>query len=71
MPTTMDELTEYLRALKAAAGTGTIPEGVMPLYFLFGSWVGGEFNIYSQYGVYMGGADFPGRGRRRCKVPGR
>lgn len=58
MPTTMDELTEYLRALKAAAGTGTIPESVMPLYFLFGNWVGGEFNIYSQYGVYMGGADF-------------
>ena len=58
MPTTIDELTEYLRALKAAAGTGTIPENVMPLYYLAGNWVGGEFNIYSQFGVYMGGADY-------------
>ena len=58
MPTTIEELTAYLRALKAAAGTGTIPENVMPLYFLSGNWVGGEFNIYSQFGVYMGGADY-------------
>ncbi len=58
MPTTITELTEYLRALKAAAGTGTIPENVMPFYYLSGNWVGGEFNIFSQFGVYMGGADY-------------
>lgn len=58
IPTTMDEFTEYMRALKANAGTGTIPESVMPLYFLFGNWVGGEYNIYSQFGVYVSGVDF-------------
>lgn len=57
-PTTIAELTEYLRALKAAAGTGTIPENVMPLYLLFGSWVGGEYNILSQFGVYCSTADY-------------
>lgn len=58
MPTTITELTEYLRALKAAAGTGTIPENVMPLYLLFGSWVGGEFNILSQFGVYCSSSNY-------------
>jgi len=57
-PTTITELTEYLRALKAAAGTGTIPENVMPLYFLFGNWVGGEFNILSQFGVYTSNNEY-------------
>lgn len=57
-PTTIAELTEYLRALKAAAGTGTIPENVMPLYLYFGGWVGGEFNILSQFGVYCSTSDY-------------
>lgn len=58
MPTTITELTEYLRALKAAAGTGTIPENVMPLYLRFGEYVGGEYNILSQFGVYCSTGDY-------------
>lgn len=57
-PTTITELTAYLRALKAAAGTGTIPENVMPLYLYFDGWVGGEFNILSQFGVYCSTQDY-------------
>ena len=57
-PTTITELTAYLHALKAAAGTGTIPENVMPLYLLFGNYVGGEYNILSQFGVYCSTSDY-------------
>lgn len=58
LPTTMAEYETYLQAVKDHAGTGTIPESVIPLYFMFGNWVGGEFNIYSQFGVYTSNSDF-------------
>ncbi|HML49587.1 MAG TPA: hypothetical protein PKE04_22855, partial [Clostridia bacterium] len=58
IPATMAEYETYLQAVKDNAGKGTIPENVIPLYFLFGSWVGGEYNIYSQFGVYTSSDQF-------------
>ena len=61
MPTTMEALTEVLRAFKANAGKGTIPENVIPLYIHMGrnnNWVGGEYNLYAQYGVYTSSDQF-------------
>ena len=50
-PKTTDEFKTVLNAIKDAAGTGTIPAEVMPYYFLFDNYVGGQFDIYSSYGV--------------------
>lgn len=58
IPTTMAEYEAYLQAVKDHAGQGTIPENAIPLYFMFGNWVGGEFNIYSQFGVYTSNDNF-------------
>jgi putative aldouronate transport system substrate-binding protein len=58
VPATMAEYETYLQAVKDHAGKGTIPESAIPLYFMFGNWVGGEYNIYAQFGVYTSSADF-------------
>lgn len=58
IPATLSEYEAYLQAVKDHAGAGTIPQSVIPLYFMFNSWVGGEFNIYAQFGVYTSNSDF-------------
>ncbi len=57
MPTTLDDFTEYLRAVKANAGTGTIPENVIPYYFQHNSRIGGPFEIYASFGLSNGTAN--------------
>lgn len=52
-PTTIDEYTEVLRAIKAAAGTGTIPENVIPYFFRMDQWVNGQYDLYACFGVYV------------------
>ncbi len=54
VPTTMDELMDTLVAIKAAAGTGTIPETVYPLYIRYDQNVGGQFDILAAFGVPTG-----------------
>lgn len=53
-PTTIDEFTDYLRAVKNAAGNGTIPSDVMPLYVRNWSNLGGWWNFMDMYGIYNG-----------------
>lgn len=56
-PETIDDFTGYLRAVKRAAGTGTIPSNVVPLYIRdvaqtenIGSW----HTIADTFGLYNG-----------------
>ena len=63
MPTTLAEFTDILRAFKANAGKGYIPENVMPWYFLTNGIISGQFDFYNTFGVpvydytYMGVKD--------------
>ena len=63
MPTTLAEFTDILRAFKANAGKGSIPENVMPWYFCVNGIVSGHFDFYNTFGVpvydytYMGVED--------------
>ena len=54
IPTTLDEFTAYLRAVKSAAGTGTIPSNVIPYYFLHNQRIGGPFEIFASFGLPTG-----------------
>ena len=58
VPTTTEEYKNVLIAIKEAAGTGTIPEGVIPWYYLFDSYVGGQFDIYGSFGVPVTTSDY-------------
>ncbi|MBQ7839591.1 MAG: extracellular solute-binding protein [Lachnospiraceae bacterium] len=49
VPTTIAEFTDVLRAVKAAAGTGTIPEDVIPFYFQFGA--ANMMNVFRTFGM--------------------
>lgn len=53
IPTTLDELLEVLRAFKAAAGTGSIPENVIPYYMYYPSAIGSIFDFICSFGVYV------------------
>ncbi len=54
VPTTIDEYTEYLRAVKAAAGTGSIPANAVPCYIREWSNLGGWWSFLDMYGIYNG-----------------
>ncbi len=55
MPTTTDEFLEYLRAVKAAAGTGSIPDNVAPIFIRFNRVnIGSYYSILDWFGVYGG-----------------
>ena len=58
VPTTTEEFKDVLIAIKEAAGTGTIPEDVIPYYYFFDSYVGGQFDIYGSFGVLVTSADY-------------
>ncbi|GHU70421.1 ABC transporter substrate-binding protein [Clostridia bacterium] len=58
VPTTTDEFKEVLLAIKNAAGTGSIPENVIPFYILFDSYVGGQFDILGAFGVVTTTAEY-------------
>ena len=51
MPTTLDEFINVLRAFRDNAGTGSIPQNVMPWYFSFNSMIGGQFDFLNTFGM--------------------
>lgn len=51
MPKTLDDFVNVLRAFKSNAGTGSIPENVMPWYFCANSIIGGQFDFLATYGI--------------------
>ena len=51
MPETLDDFINVLRAFRDNAGTGSIPENVMPWYFCFNSMIGGQFDFLGTYGI--------------------
>ena len=53
MPTTTSEYLDVLRAFRDNAGTGTIPENVTPHYMRYGEFIGGQFDIYGTFGLYV------------------
>ncbi len=55
MPETIDDFTEYLRAVKNGAGTGSIPADVSPLYIRLNRVnIGGYYSILDWFGLYNG-----------------
>lgn len=57
MPTTLEEFTAYLRAVKANAGKGTIPANVTPYYLRHNQNIGGPFEIFASFGLQNGNAN--------------
>lgn len=51
MPKTLDDFINVLRAFKNNAGTGSIPENVMPWYFCANSIIGGQFDFLGTFGI--------------------
>ncbi len=58
IPKTTEEFKNVLQAIKDNAGKGTIPSDVIPYYFQFDGYVGGQFDIYGSFGVYVTSADY-------------
>ena len=58
IPTTATEYLDVLRAFKAHAGEGSIPENVIPHYMRYNERIGGQFDIYCAFGVYMMDGDY-------------
>lgn len=55
MPATTDDFYAYLKALKDNAGTGTIPENVIPFACVWNSYAnGGVWEIFNAFGAYSG-----------------
>ena len=55
-PTTMDQFTEYLRAVRDNRGTGTIPENAVPFYLRHEEVIGGPQDVYGSFGLFCGTA---------------
>ncbi len=55
VPTTDVEFLEAMRAFKANAGKGSIPEGVLPYYFRYQYYIGSQLDFYAAYGVVVPG----------------
>lgn len=58
VPATTEEFKNALMAIKNNAGKGSIPADVIPYYFFFDSYVGGQFDIYGSFGVYVTSDDY-------------
>ncbi|WP_079913274.1 hypothetical protein [Paenibacillus sp. 32352] len=58
IPKTTEEFKSVLLAFKNNAGNGSIPKNVIPYYALYGSSIGGQFDIYGTFGVYTPGSYF-------------
>lgn len=52
-PITTDDFLNVMRAFRDNAGKGTIPENVTPFYMRYGEYIGGQFDIYGSFGVYV------------------
>lgn len=55
VPTTDEEFVDTMRAFKANAGKGSIPEGVIPYYFRYNYFIGSQLDFYAAYGVVVPG----------------
>ena len=55
MPTTTEELYQTLKAFRQGIDDGTLPADGIPWYFFYHSWVGGEWEIYNAFGLWMKG----------------
>lgn len=53
-PATIDDFTTYLRAVKNAAGTGSIPSNVVPMLSRHNIQIGGWYNVCDTFGLYNG-----------------
>lgn len=58
IPKTTEEFKNTLKAIKDNAGKGSIPSDVIPYYFSFDNYVGGQIDIYGSFGVYITNADY-------------
>lgn len=58
VPETTEAFKDVLVAFKQNAGSGTIPEDVIPFYFLYDSYIGGQFDLYGSFGVYVTSGDY-------------
>ncbi|OUS71132.1 hypothetical protein B1748_27360 [Paenibacillus sp. MY03] len=58
IPKTTEEFKNALIAIKENAGKGSIPSDVIPYYFMFDRYVGGQFDIYGSFGVYITHGDY-------------
>lgn len=55
VPETDLEFLDTMRAFKANAGKGSIPEGVIPYYFRYNYFIGSQLDFYAAYGVVVPG----------------
>ena len=62
IPTTTEELYEVLKAFRKGIDSGLLPKNGVPWYFYFHNWVGGEWELYNAFGLWMKGQ---GKGARR------
>ncbi len=68
-PKTTEDFQKYLEDVKSNAGKGSIPKNVTPLYFRYGSAIGGQFDIYGTFGVYCPGGYFiDDSGKFKCQA---
>jgi len=52
-PKTTADFKDYLIKVKENAGKGSIPANAIPFYILYNSYIGGQFDVYASFGVYM------------------
>jgi putative aldouronate transport system substrate-binding protein len=57
-PTTTGEFKNAMLAIKNNAGRGSIPRNVIPFYYLFDAYLGGQFDVYGAFGVNITDGDY-------------
>jgi putative aldouronate transport system substrate-binding protein len=57
-PKTTDDFKNVLQAFKDNAGKGSIPQNVIPYYYFFDAYVGGQMDIYGAFGLYVSNGDY-------------
>ena len=58
IPTTTGEFKTAMLAIKNNAGKGSIPKNVLPFYYFFDNYIGGQFDVYSSFGVTVTNVDY-------------
>ncbi len=58
MPKTTDDFLKVMKAFKDNAGKGSIPKNVLPFYYFFDNYVGGQFDVYASFGVTVTHQDY-------------
>ena len=58
MPETTEEFYQVLKAFRQGIDDGTLPAQGAPWYFRFHQWVGGEFDVYGAFGVWIKDASY-------------